>query len=107
MALWRNFRGQRFLAWLREPVTPLRAVRVVFLAKLRFFELLNLPRVEGLLSAQREVCRTGLEQLERRAASAAAAGNDHFGEILFAFRVYQAPSVLDWLAWLGRRRAPK
>ena len=95
---------QRFLAWLREPVTPLRAVRVVFLAKLRFFELLNLPRVEGLLSAQREVCRMGLEQLERRAASAAAAGNDHFGEILFAFRVYQARSVLDWLAWLARRR---
>lgn len=94
---------ERFLAWLHEPVTPLRAVRVVFLAKLRFFELLHLPQAEGLISAQREVCRAGLVHLERRAASAAKSGNGRFQEELYTFRVHQARSVLDWLAWLARR----
>jgi PadR family transcriptional regulator AphA len=98
---------KRFLAWLYEPVTPVRAVRVVFLAKLRFFEMLRLPRAEKLISAQRRVSRAGLVQLERRAASAASSAADHFGEVLFAFRVHQTRAVLDWLIWVARRTSTR
>ncbi len=98
---------RQFLAWLHKPVTPLRAVRVVFLAKLRFFELLRLPRTEALLSSQKAACHEGLVHLEQRAALAAKSESTRFEEILYTFRVHQARSVLKWLEWLARRHPPR
>lgn len=96
--------GKQFLAWKHRRVTPLRAVRVVFLTKLRFslFELLRLPRTHAPLSAQQAACREGLAHLVGRAARAAKSESTRFEEILDTLRVHQARSVLNWLEWLAK-----
>lgn len=43
---------KEFLSWVRSPVPSMRAVRVELIAKLRFYNLLDLPRVEDLIHAQ-------------------------------------------------------
>jgi PadR family transcriptional regulator, regulatory protein AphA len=86
----------RFTAWLYEPVTPIRAVRVEFLAKLRFFPLLNLPDAHLLIDAQIAVCRGTLDGW--LAVQAAAHNDDPFFALVHDFRRRQIELILDWLA---------
>ncbi|MBX2997031.1 MAG: PadR family transcriptional regulator [Caldilineaceae bacterium] len=86
---------ERFLKWLYQPVTPMRAIRVEFLAKLRFFTLLALPNPEQLIDAQIEVCQRTLAQWAT--ASAADAHEDLFTELVHEFRQKQILWILDWL----------
>lgn len=86
-----------FLEWLHKPVTPIRAVRVELIAKLRFFDLLNQPGAEELIDAQIAACEIVLARWSTTAAEHAEAGGDPFFEVMFDFRERQAKFIVDWL----------
>ena len=85
----------RFTSWLYEPVVPIRAVRVEFLAKLRFFPLLNLPDANRLIDAQIAVCRSTRDGW--LTAQTAAHSADPFFALVHDFRRRQIELILDWL----------
>lgn len=85
----------RFLDWLSKPVRSMRAMRVEFIAKLRFFELLDLPGMGGLLDTQIEIFHAMLDEWENLAPVDDA---DPFYEIVFDFRKRQVAFLLEWLA---------
>ncbi len=92
---------RRFLAWLYEPVMPIRAVRVEFLAKLRFFPLLNLPDAYRLIDAQIAVCLAMLEEWPDGHAS--THDDDPFFALVDDFRRRQIELILDWLGACRRQ----
>ncbi len=94
---------RRFLAWIDRPVSPMRAVRAEFLAKLRLIAYLDLPNLRRLLAAQKREASAALVTLERAARHRAHAAGDDFEEILFAFRVRQGRAVLQWLSFVEER----
>jgi DNA-binding PadR family transcriptional regulator len=85
----------RFLDWLSKPVRSMRSIRVEFIAKLRFFELLDLPGMDDLLDTQIEMFHALLDEWENLAPVDDA---DPFYEIVFDFRKRQAAFLLEWLA---------
>jgi PadR family transcriptional regulator, regulatory protein AphA len=85
----------RFFDWIYQPVTPIRAIRVEFLAKLRFFTLLALPNPEQLIDAQIGVCQRTLAQWTTPLAD--DAHEDLFTELVHEFRQKQILWLLDWL----------
>lgn len=85
---------ERFLTWVQEPIPSMRDMRVIFPAKLYFFHCLGLEGVKDLISAQEDVCRDRLAQLN---ASAERYPADHFNQLVFDFRRRQLEAILDWL----------
>jgi DNA-binding PadR family transcriptional regulator len=90
-----NERGREiFLEWVQQPVSSLRAARVELLAKLRFYQWLELPGVETLIQAQIGIFQIMIEewladqQQER----------DPFIRQVFEFRIRQARFINSWLA---------
>jgi DNA-binding PadR family transcriptional regulator len=83
-----NAGRHEFDAWVREPVLPLRSVRVSFLAKLRLDQLLELQGRERLIQAQIEACRQVL-------AESAEPGDE--GELVRSYRQAQAGFLIEWL----------
>jgi DNA-binding PadR family transcriptional regulator len=88
---------EAFMDWLYEPVTPLRAVRVEFIAKLRFFDLLDLPDADRLIDAQLDVCQRTLNEWVRQADEIQEEQGDAFYELVFDFRRRQARFIIEWL----------
>ena len=86
-----------FLDWLHRPVTPIRAIRVEMIAKLRFYDLLKLPGVDVLIEAQIEACREVLDHWQVIARQHAEAGDDPFFHVMYDFRQRQARFVIEWL----------
>ena len=86
-----------FESWLHRPVTPMRAIRVELMAKLRFFDLLNVAGSEQLLAEQLTVCRSTREDWARELEEQASAGRDPFMGVVYDFRVRQAQFIIDWL----------
>lgn len=86
-----------FMNWLYQPVTPMRAVRVELIAKLRFFNLMGLPDAERLINAQLEVCQSTLDNWDRRATELRAEQGDPFFELVYDFRRMQAELIIEWL----------
>jgi DNA-binding PadR family transcriptional regulator len=86
-----------FLEWVYQPVTPMRGVRVEFLAKLRFFSLLGLPDPDRLIDAQIAVCDSALAGWQRKAEQERASGSDPFFQRLYDFRCRQARFLIEWL----------
>jgi DNA-binding PadR family transcriptional regulator len=90
--------GRRhFEAWLQRPVTPMRAVRVELVAKLRFFELLDLPGLTTLLDAQRAVCQATFDTWSARLQEDLDRGDDSFMAVVYDFRLRQAQFIIEWL----------
>ncbi len=83
-----------FRAWVRQPVTTMRRVRVEFLAKLYFLRALGLGGAAELIAAQEAVCRERLAYLEQRAAQCAPGD---FDRLVFDFRRRQVEAILEWL----------
>ncbi len=83
-----------FLAWVREPVAAVRDIRVEFLAKLYFFDRLELEGAPSFLRAQRALCQDRLEELERRAAETT---DDRFDRVVSDFRRWRIRSTVEWL----------
>jgi DNA-binding PadR family transcriptional regulator len=84
-----------FLDWLHKPVRSMRSIRVEFIAKLRFFDLLNLPGAGDLLDAQIEVFHAMLDEWENPAPVGEV---DPFFEIVGDFRKRQVAFLIEWLA---------
>jgi DNA-binding PadR family transcriptional regulator len=94
---------QMFVRWLYEPVTPVRAIRVELLAKLRFFTLHHLPDADRLIDAQLTLCRETLHAWEQRIAAIDHSNDDPFLECVYDFRYRQAEFIVEWLlAWRDR-----
>lgn len=85
---------ESFLAWVRQPVPTVRAMRVEFLAKLYFLRALGLEGAEALLAAQEEFCRERLARLER---SATQCEPQAFDRLVFDFRRRQIEAIVAWL----------
>jgi PadR family transcriptional regulator AphA len=83
-----------FLAWVRQPVPTMRAMRVEFPAKLYFVRALGLEGARELIAAQETVCRERVERLER---SAAQCGPHDLDRLIFDFRRRQVEAILEWL----------
>ncbi len=86
---------EHFAEWLYHPVMPMRAVRVEFLAKLRFITLLSLEHPEQILDAQIEACQATLAALERRGR--AEPPTDPVLDLVHDFRRRQALFLIEWL----------
>lgn len=87
----------RFLAWVYQPVTPMRAVRVEFLAKLRFFTRLGLPDAARLIDAQIAACQAAADAWEQRKAGQGSEEGDPFLHLVYDFRQQQAAFMAGWL----------
>jgi DNA-binding PadR family transcriptional regulator len=94
---------QQFDTWLRQPVTPVRAIRVELIAKLRFFNLLGIEGAERLIDAQIAVCRDELARWQQSAEQHHAKGGDRFFDIMYQFRQRQAAFIIDWLTTIRER----
>ena len=94
---------EQFLAWLYAPVLPIRAIRVEFVAKLRFFQLLALDGVAQLLRTQIRACRDELDGtvLQRQAVE------DPIDRLTFRFREQQLEAYLTWLYECTATLAPE
>jgi len=55
-----------FMTWLHAPVTPLRQIRIELLAKLHFFDSLNIAGAQNLIDAQIRLCTASLEELQSK-----------------------------------------
>ncbi len=90
----------RFMKWVYQPVLPVRAIRVELMAKLRFFDLLQLPDAEKLIDAQLEICRKMLRGWEQKLDEEQEKGEDEFIQRVYDFRLRQARFIVEWLkAW--------
>lgn len=82
-----------FMKWLHEPVGSLRAFRVEFVAKLRFFNLLKLKGSGKLIALQSDIIRAMVDEWEARPTTS----DDPFYELVLDYRLRQARFMLDWL----------
>jgi len=87
----------QFEAWLREPVTPMRAIRVELLAKLRFYDILGWNGAAELIDAQIETCQAARREWEAEENALANAGHDPFLQVVYEFRRQQADFIIRWL----------
>jgi DNA-binding PadR family transcriptional regulator len=86
-----------FMGWLLTPVQSMRAFRVEFIARLRFFGLLSLPGAQTLIRRQVDIFRRLLAEWERPAPDDAG---DPVPALVDDFRRRQAQMIIDWLlAW--------
>jgi len=86
-----------FWDWLYRPVTPMRAVRVEFIAKLRFFDLLALSDAARLIDAQVAACEAACAEWEQSATRHNQESSDSILKLLYDFRRKQAAFMIEWL----------
>ena len=82
-----------FINWLNTPVDSMRAFRVEFLARLRFFSLLGLPGADTLIQQEIVIVQHWLDEWSTDALSSNPAT-----AMVVDFRTRQAGMILDWLA---------
>lgn len=80
-----------FMKWVHEPVRPMRAMRVEFIAKLRFFDLLDLPGAWDLIDSQIQIYRQLLERWQ------AEITEDTFHELVYDYRIRHMTAIIEWL----------
>jgi DNA-binding PadR family transcriptional regulator len=85
---------QSFLAWVREPVLAIRDMRVEFLAKVYFFDALQLKGLDVLCRSQEAFCQERLRELKERDDEVNQGG---FEWIVSQFREGRIQSTLEWL----------
>lgn len=83
--------------WLQEPVSHTREIRLEFLVKLYFAQLLAPDRVANLIAEQTEVLRRLAANLETQLAAA----TDPFHLRVLALRRDQTDAALQWLSDLS------
>ena len=84
---------QAFLEWLHQPTPYLSHIRFEFLARVYFFQSLELPGLEKLVVEQKEICRQRVESLSR----AASETDDQFARLVLDFRKGQLEASIQWL----------
>jgi PadR family transcriptional regulator AphA len=97
----------KFMAWLSEPIRSMRGMRVEFIAKLRFYNLLDLPGADGLVDSQIEIFDAMKDEWQRIAYSErpeeSKDRHDHFADLVTSFRVQQVEGIIDWLGDVRQR----
>ena len=95
------------MAWLSEPIRSVRGMRVEFIAKLRFYNLLELPGADRLIDDQLEIFNSLKGEWEKAACSGKAEESkdkhDHFADLVCSFRIRQIESIIDWLEDVRQR----
>lgn len=87
-----------FHAWLAEPVTATREMRLDFLLKLWFARKIDRDRAATLVRDQREVLRGLVASLERQMATIpGATADDRFARKTLDLRLAQNRAALAWL----------
>jgi PadR family transcriptional regulator AphA len=89
---------EAFLHWLHQPVKSMRAVRVELIAKMRFFDILELPGAEQLIDAQIDVFQTMLDEWQQRGSVQRAEEANGFYKLVHDYRQQQAGFIIGWLA---------
>ena len=82
-----------FEEWVRQPTPYLRRIRVEFLARLYFFQHLQMDGLETLVAEQKAVCREQMERFDRLMAES----EEPFARLVLEFRRGQLEAVLSWL----------
>lgn len=82
---------EEFQAWLHEPVYSMRAIRVEFIAKLRFFDLLDEPGAQALIDEEIALFSEMLAEWEAEDPA------DPFYDLVNDYRIRQARAIVEWL----------
>lgn len=90
---------EEFLGWVSKPVTSLRAARVELLAKLRFYNWLEMPGMGDLIQAQQEIYQGMIDEWEGEKGQE----RDPFLQQVYEFRIQQARFINVWLQDLQRQ----
>ena len=87
----------QFEEWMRAPVTPMRAIRVELIAKLRFYDLLGWDGAGALIDTQIETCQAARQGWETEEAHLDSGQGDPFLQVVYEFRSQQADFIIRWL----------
>jgi len=90
---------ETFLDWVGEPVPSLRAVRVELLAKLRFYDWLDLSNAAELIHSQQEIFLKMITEWEEEKDGE----KDPFLGLVYDFRISQAKFINKWLETYQKR----
>ncbi len=82
-----------FINWLQSPTEHVRDLRIEFLAKLFFLDLLSIKGGKELVGAQVEV----LEQMKGRIQQKLKKEPDPFGKLAFGFKLATVEACIQWL----------
>jgi DNA-binding PadR family transcriptional regulator len=98
---------EKFMAWVSEPNRSVRGMRVEFIARLRFYNLLDLPGADGLVDRQIEIFDALKDEWQQAARSEkpeeSKDKHDHFADLVTSFRVQQVEAIIGWLGDVNRR----
>jgi PadR family transcriptional regulator AphA len=98
---------EKFMAWVSEPNQSVRGMRVEFIAKLRFYNLLDLPGADRLVDSQLEIFNAQKAEWEQAARSEtpdeSKDRHDHFADLVYSFRIRQVEGIIDWLEDVRQR----
>jgi len=87
-----------FLTWVRQPVTSMRAMRVEFIAKLRFYSLLRMGGARQFIDEQIATLRAMLKEWEQPTSGRGRQRADLIHGWVNDFRMRQATFMIEWLA---------
>ena len=88
-----------FMDWLKSPTEHVRDLRIEFLAKLFFFDMLSLKGGNELIKAQVQV----LKQMKERIQQKQEKEKDPFNKLVLGFKMV---TVESWLQWLIKHATP-
>ncbi|NDJ52966.1 MAG: hypothetical protein GYB68_07775 [Chloroflexi bacterium] len=88
---------EQFMTWVYQPVDSIRGVRVEFIAKLRFFNILDLPDADHLINAQLAVFEEILAEWRDPSQTLEEQTGDHFYHVVDAYRLGQVQFIINWL----------
>jgi DNA-binding PadR family transcriptional regulator len=86
-----------FISWVRQPVTSMRAVRVEFIAKLRFYSLLRLPGADEFIDNQIATLQAMLKEWKDCPNDLQQQETDLVRAWIGDFRKRQAVFMIEWL----------
>ncbi len=82
-----------FMDWLKSPTEHVRDLRIEFLAKLFFFDLLSLKGGNELIKAQVQV----LKQMKERIRQKQEKEKEPFSKLAFGFKMITVEAYIQWL----------
>lgn len=84
---------EAFLNWLHQPVLSIQAIRVEWIAKLRFFDLLKADNARQFIDAQIDALQAMLSEWQ----SADRESSDMIYQLVDDYRYRQVVFIIDWL----------
>ncbi|MBN1121587.1 MAG: PadR family transcriptional regulator [Anaerolineae bacterium] len=97
----------KFMDWVTRPNRSVRGMRVEFIAKLRFYNLLDLPGADTLVDCQLDIFNTLMEEWWQASLpekpEESKDRHDHFADLVYSFRMQQVQSIITWLEEVRQR----